>query len=105
MQFILPRKALLFLALAYGLAWTLGIGFFAMGGLLDSGAFVGMAIFYMFAPATAAVITQKFIWKEPLRDLGLRVPRWPWLAMAWLLPISLVVWRSSPALFFREFHW
>ncbi len=91
MRFILPRKALLFLALAYGLAWTLGIGFFAMGGRLDSGAFLAMAIFYMFAPATAAVITQKFIWKEPLRDLGLRVPRWRWLAMAWSLPVLLVV--------------
>ncbi len=85
------RKVFVFLALAYGMAWTLGFGFFAAGGKLDSGAFTAMAVLYMFMPAIAALITQKLIWKEPLRDLGLRTPRLRWLAVAWLLPLLLVI--------------
>jgi membrane protease YdiL (CAAX protease family) len=91
MRLMLSRKAVVFLALAYGLAWTLGFGFFALGGQLDSSAFVAMAILYMFTPATAVVIAQKLIWKEPLRDLGLRMPRMPWLVIGWLLPVLLCV--------------
>jgi membrane protease YdiL (CAAX protease family) len=50
-----------------------------------------MAVLYMFMPAITAVITQRLIWKEPLRDLGLAMPRWRWLAVAWLLPVLLVI--------------
>ena len=88
---MLSKKAIVFLALAYGLAWTLGLGFFALGCRLDSGTFVAIAILYMFTPTAAAVITQKLIWKEPLRDLGLRKPQLPWLLIAWLLPGLLAV--------------
>lgn len=85
------RKIVLFLLLAYGIAWTLEFGFFALGGRVNSGAFTVIALLCMFAPATAALITQKLIWKEPLRDLGLNAPRLPWLAVAWLLPLALVI--------------
>jgi membrane protease YdiL (CAAX protease family) len=85
------RKAIVFLALAYGMAWTLGFGFFGSGGRVNSGAFTAMAVLYMFMPAITAVITQRLIWKEPLRDLGLAMPRWRWLAVAWLLPVLLVI--------------
>ncbi len=85
------KKTIVFLVLAYGLAWTLGLSFLALGGRVDSGAFIVVGVFYMFAPAAAAVIVQKFIWKEPLRDLGLRTPRLPWLVIAWLLPVFLMV--------------
>lgn len=86
-----PRKIVLFLLLAYAIAWTLEFGFFALGGHVNSGAFTAIALLCMFAPATAALITQKLVWKEPLRDLGLRAPRLPWLAVAWLLPLALVI--------------
>ena len=91
MQVERAKKAIVFLALAYGMAWTLGFGFFASGGRVNSGAFTAMAVLYMFMPATAALITQKLIWKEPLRDLGLSMPRLKWMAVAWLLPLLLVV--------------
>lgn len=85
------RKIVLFLLLAYGMAWTLEFGFFALGGRVKSGAFTALAVVCMFVPAIATLITQKLIWKEPLRDLGLGAPRLPWLAVAWLLPLALVV--------------
>lgn len=93
------RKIAVFLALAYGIAWTLGFGFFALGGRVNSGAFIALAIVYMFAPAAAAVITQKLIWKEPLRELGLRMPRMPWMVVAWLLPVLVVVVALAFSLF------
>jgi membrane protease YdiL (CAAX protease family) len=97
---MLSKKALVFLALAYVLAWTLGFGFFALGGRLNSGAFAAMAVLYMFAPAAAAVITQRLIWKGPWRDLGLQVPRLPWLLIAFLLPLFLVVIALALSLVF-----
>lgn len=95
---MLSRKVLVFLALAYGLAWTLGFSFLALGGRVGSGAFIAMAVLYMFTPAAAAFITQKSIWKEPLRDLGLRSPRLPWLVVAWLLPVLLMVFALALSL-------
>lgn len=88
---MLSKKAIVFLVLAYGLAWTLGLSFLALGGRVDSRAFIAVGILYMFTPATAAVIAQRFIWKEPVRDLGLRTPRLPWLLISWLLPVLLTV--------------
>jgi membrane protease YdiL (CAAX protease family) len=91
MQLVRARKVIVFLALAYGLAWTLGFSFFALGGHLNSGAFVAMAVIYMFTPATAAIITQRVIWKEPWRDFGLKMPRVLWLIAGWLWPVLLVI--------------
>lgn len=93
------RKIILFLLLAYGLAWTLEFGFFALGGRVNSIGFTAMALLCMFVPAAAALITQKLIWKEPLRDLGLTAPRVKWLAVAWWLPILLVIVALALSLF------
>ena len=86
-----PRKVIVFLSLAYGMAWLLAFGFFASGGQVNSGAFTAVALLCMFTPATAALITQKLIWKEPMRDLGLRAPRVKWLLVGWWLPLLLII--------------
>jgi membrane protease YdiL (CAAX protease family) len=88
---MLSKKAIVFLVLAYGLAWPLGFCFLALGDGPDSSAFVAIAVIYMFTPAAAAVIAQKLIWKEPLPDLDLRKPQLPWLIIAWLLPVLLAL--------------
>jgi membrane protease YdiL (CAAX protease family) len=93
------RKIVLYLLLAYGMAWTLEFGFFALGGRVNSGAFTALAVVCMFVPAIATLITQKLIWKEPLRDLGLGTPRLSWLAVAWLLPLALVIVALALSLF------
>jgi membrane protease YdiL (CAAX protease family) len=91
MQLVRVRKTIVFLALAFALAWALGFGYFALGGQVKSPIFAGMAVLYMFTPATAAIITQRVIWKEPWSDLGLKMPRVRWLIVAWLLPVFLVL--------------
>jgi len=93
------RKVTVFITLAYGMAWTLEFGFFALGGRVHSGGFTLLALLCMFVPAIATLITQKLIWKEPLRDLGLNAPRLPWLAVAWLLPLALVIVALALSLF------
>jgi membrane protease YdiL (CAAX protease family) len=85
------RKVLVFLALAYAFAWTVGFTFFALGGKITSGAFLIVGVVCMWAPAVAAIITQKLIWKEPLGNVGIATPRMRWLLVAWLGPILLVL--------------
>lgn len=85
------RKVGLFLGLAYAFAWAVGFTFFALGGKLATPAFLAVGVVYMWAPATAAIITHKVIRKEPLSDLGLKAPRIPWLLVAWLGPVLLVL--------------
>lgn len=84
------RRIAGFIAIAFGLSWALGFGFFASGGRVNSGAFVVMALVYMFTPAIAAVLTQRFVARKPMKELGLGMPRLPWLAVAWLAPIVIV---------------
>ena len=83
------RRVALFLALAYGFAWLITFGFFALGGTVKSPLFVGVAVLCMFTPGVAAVITQKVIWKDSWRNLGLRTPRVRWMVIAWLGPVLL----------------
>ncbi len=84
------KKLTAYLAVAFGLSWTLAFLFFANGGRVGTGPFVAMAVVYMFTPAIAAVVAQKFIAGEPLRELGLGVPRLSWLIVSWLTPVVLV---------------
>ena len=85
------RKVLVFLALAYAIAWTVEFTFFALGGKITSGAFLVVGVVSMWAPAVAAIITPKLIWKEPLGDLGIATPRMRWVLVAWLGPVLLVL--------------
>ena len=85
-----PANALVFLALAHLLAWTLGFGYFAAGGNVNSGAFVVIAVIYMWTPAVAAVVTRKFLSGVWFSELGLTVPNLRGLVIAWALPVAIV---------------
>ena len=98
------RKIGVFAALTYALAWSLAFTYFALGGRLGSLGFLAMGIVFMFTPAIAAVITQRLLWKQPWRELGLAVPRWRWLLVAWLLPLALMVVTIVMSLAFPNVH-
>ena len=85
------RKIIVFIALCFIPAWTLGFGYFLAGGRLAGVSFFFMAIGYMATPAIATIATQRFIWKRPLRELGLRFPPWKFFFVSWLLPLFLVL--------------
>jgi hypothetical protein len=72
------------LLIAFGLAYAIGFGYFAAGQSLASPGFFLVAIAYMFTPAVAAVITQRFFAHGPMRELGLTAPRWKFFLLAWV---------------------
>ncbi|MGZ4035196.1 MAG: CPBP family intramembrane glutamic endopeptidase [Bacteroidia bacterium] len=65
------KKIGLFLLFAFGISW-LSAGIMYLCGV-KYGTFLStavIAIFYMGAPATAAIIVQKAIYKQPIKELG-----------------------------------
>ncbi|MGB3905237.1 MAG: CPBP family intramembrane glutamic endopeptidase [Anaerolineae bacterium] len=81
------RKALIFVALTFLFSWLLAAAFYALGGRLNTpGAFVVLLV-YMFIPMTMAIIVQKVIYKEPLKEpLGISFRPNRWFLVGWLLP-------------------
>lgn len=54
------RRIFPFLLIAFGLAYAIGFGYFAAGQSLASPKFLLVGVAYMFTPALAAIITQRF---------------------------------------------
>jgi len=85
------RKVGLFLALTFGISWTVAV-LFSLGGLNLSTlqGTVLVVVGYMWAPAIAAFVTQR--WSEaPIRTgCGLVRGRLRWSALAWLTPVGLL---------------
>ncbi len=94
------RRTILFLGLAFGIAWLTGLVIYLTGGLAN-GPKIGplplslilLAIPYMWAPTLANILTHLFT-HESWKDVGLR-PRfrkgWPYWLMAWALPSFMTV--------------
>ncbi|HDQ26903.1 MAG TPA: CPBP family intramembrane metalloprotease [bacterium] len=47
--------------------------------------------FYMFLPLITAVVLQKVVYKEPLRDIGFTFKWTPWYFFAWFAPLVISV--------------
>ncbi len=61
--------------------------FFAFGGRWGSPASIAMAATYMFVPMVIAIIVQKFVCGEPIKEpLGISFKLNRWFLVAWLLP-------------------
>ena len=81
------RKVLIFVALTFLSSWLLAAGFYALGGRLNSPVAVVVLLIYMFMPMTMAIIVQKVIYKEPLKEpLGISFRPNRWFLVGWLLP-------------------
>jgi len=80
------KKSLLFVGLNFLISYAFIFSYFALGGKWLSSGTIFVAPIYMFMPTIAAIVVQKFIYKEPLKEpLGIswKLNRW-WL-VAWLL--------------------
>jgi membrane protease YdiL (CAAX protease family) len=81
------KKAMLFLGLTFLVNWLMAVLFFALGGRWGSPASLAFAATYMFIPMVMAIVVQKFIYKEPLKQpLGISFKLNRWFLVAWLLP-------------------
>ncbi len=87
------RRIVLFIALSFGIAWTLGLVIYLNGGLTSPIAVPLLTFGYMMAPALAHVLT-RVITREGWANTGLR-PNfkrgWPFWVLAWVLPALLVM--------------
>jgi membrane protease YdiL (CAAX protease family) len=107
------KRIAVYLAFAFGIAWTCALVIHLTGGLVDSPelipgtgitlALVLLATVYMTAPALAHVLT-RLVTREGWRDLNLH-PRlkqgWPYWIVAWSTPAVATV--LGAALFFALF--
>lgn len=92
------RGVLVFLALAFGLAWiaqvALALAVRAQGvesvAALDGGMLV-VALALMWPPALAAYVVRRWVERGGFADAGLRPGPWRCLVLAWLLPPLLVL--------------
>ena len=85
------RKVLAFLALAFGISWT-GALVFALAGV-DLGTLRGTAlvvVVYMWAPAVAAILVQRWHGESIRAECGLRRGRPRWVGLAWVTPVGLL---------------
>jgi len=84
------KRAALFVILAFAGSWSLAGAFYALGGRWNTMPAMAVPVAYMFMPMAAAIVVQKAIWREPLREpLGISFRLNRWFAVAWLLPPAL----------------
>lgn len=86
------KKVILFVGLTFFASWLMAALFFALGGKWGTIASSVMAAGYMLAPMVIAIIVQKFIYKEPLREpLGISFKLNRWFLIGWLLPPVIIL--------------
>jgi len=95
MDIALDRKRILiFLALAFGIAWAGALVLYLTGGLANSPfTYLILTVFYMGAPTFANILT-RVITREGWENLYLRPKlrhEWPYWIMAWFAPGVLTI--------------
>lgn len=95
------RKALLFVVLTFLVSWCLVALFVALGGKWNTPAAMAIAIPYMFVPMIMAIITQKIVYREPVKEpLGISFKLNRWFLVAWLLPPGIAFAALGVSLLF-----
>ncbi|MFP4644845.1 MAG: CPBP family intramembrane glutamic endopeptidase [Spirochaetales bacterium] len=100
------RKVALFLGLAFGISWLSALSLYLMGVEYGSPmSLIGIAVFFMWAPAAAAVAVQ-LAYREPIRrGCLLRIGRIRVLLVAWLLPTVVFALTLGIALLLPRVRW
>lgn len=81
-----------FIGLTFSFNWLLAFLFFALVGNRNPIATLVMAIAYMFVPMIIAIVVQKFVCKEAVKEpLGISFRFNRWFLVAWLLPPLLAL--------------
>ncbi len=81
------KKIGLFIGLTFFFCWLMVALFFTFGGKWGTPASFGLTTIYMFIPMAVAIIVQKFVYKESLKEpmrISFKLNRW--FVVAWLLP-------------------
>jgi membrane protease YdiL (CAAX protease family) len=95
------NRILPFLAITFVSSWSLGIGYWLLGGRWNTPPAFVVGTIYMFTPLLAAVIVQKWSAHEPIRiplSVFFRPNRW--FVVAWLLPVGIAFGAAGVSLLF-----
>jgi hypothetical protein len=100
------KKVILFIALVFLINWLMAILFIALGGKwMMTPASLVVAISYMFVPMIIAIIVQRFIYKEPIKEaLGISFKINRWFIVAWLLPVIIAVAAIGVSIVFPNWY-
>src|SRR6218665_283463 len=83
---------MLFLLFAFGISWiSAGIVYLAGFPYGSTLSLAVTATLYMMAPALAAIIVQKSIYRLPLKELGLDFKKTKWKNMLWIALVQLLL--------------
>ncbi|MCW3103509.1 MAG: Abortive infection protein [Bacteroidetes bacterium] len=86
------KKILLFLLFAFSISWSSAGILYLAGIKYGSGiSLVVVAVFYMMAPAAAAIIVHKGIYKQPVKSLGLDFRKTKWKAFLWIPLVQVLL--------------
>jgi membrane protease YdiL (CAAX protease family) len=106
------RRIIIFIALAFGIAWLCALAVYLTGGIVDSPELIPdsgitlsavlLAGGYMWAPAWAHVLT-RLVTREGWKDAYMRRRQggWPYWIAAWFIPSAMTI--LGGALFFAVF--
>lgn len=93
----ITRGVVIYLALAFALAWAAQIGVIAgvrsagSPAAIAGGEMLIVALVLMWPPAVAAYVARRWVERSGFADAGLRWPRWRYVAYAWLGPAALTL--------------
>lgn len=92
MHYILKSKIASYILLTFSVSYGYVFVYYIFGGRLSGVEGLLFAVSYMFIPSVCSFILQRFIYKEPLKELGLSFPikkSWMWFLIAWILPAAI----------------
>jgi len=95
------QKAFIFISLTYLLSYLLVILYFALGGKWVMPGSLIIATVYMFIPMVVAIIVQRVMYKENVREsLGISFKLNRWFLIAWFLPVIIAFASLGVSLLF-----
>ncbi|PKP39296.1 MAG: CPBP family intramembrane metalloprotease domain-containing protein [Bacteroidetes bacterium HGW-Bacteroidetes-15] len=97
------KKIWMFLAITFGLSWTMAFVYWLAGGSTNTAStpYFILTITYMFTPMISALIVQKIILKqEIIKCLGVNFKWNKWWTTAWLLPLVIAISTMGVGLLF-----
>ncbi|NHB67722.1 CPBP family intramembrane glutamic endopeptidase [Perlabentimonas gracilis] len=97
------KKVGLFLAITFGLSWTMAMVYWLVGGSTNTAStpYFIMTITFMFTPMISALLVQKLIFKQDIRkSLGVNFKWNRWWTIAWLLPLVIALATMGVGLLF-----
>ena len=84
------KKAGVFIGLTFFVNWSFALLFHALGGRWHTPVGTAFGAAYMFVPMVVAILLQKGVYREPVKEpLGISFRLNRWFLVAWLLPPAI----------------